>query len=248
MLRRILNVLKIPPVVGTLLALGIFFLGLGVTRFGAFERAELYIYDVYTRTLANHNKTDPRVALVLADENDLTRYGWPLSDGALAELINAVAEQKPRAIGVDIYRDQPREPGTDNLDAAIAAHDNLFMVYKFPDVSGLGLDSRGAGIAPPRAAAERDQIGFADMMTDADGVVRRGILFLDGAGGQSGTSLSLQLAARALAEDGICLQSDGTANNFMAFGPCPESDDKPTPPEKLNVVPPLHGNDGAYVG
>lgn len=245
-LKAFSQVVRKPAVLGALLSQAVFGVCLALTLFKGFESAELFIYDALTRGLAERSKSAAPVSLVVARESDLNRFNWPLSDGTLGELLTKISEQHPRAIGVDIYRDAPRPPGTEALDSAITSFDNIFMVYKFPDASGSGLDERGNGIPAPLSAQERDQIGFADMMIDQDGAVRRGLLFLDNADGQSGTSLALQMAARYLAEDNICLQSDGTPDNFLAFGPCP-TDDTPTNPALLIRIPPFQSNDGAYV-
>src|SRR3712207_8468648 len=44
--------------------------------------------------------------------SDLKKIGkWPIPDAVLAKLIEKLKAQQPRAIGLDLYRDIPVEPG-----------------------------------------------------------------------------------------------------------------------------------------
>ena len=72
---------------------------------------------------------------------------------------------QPRAIGLDIVRDIPVEPGHAELVAAFKDIKNLIAVEKVLPVS----------IKPPPDLPP-EQIGFADVLSDNDGKVRRAIL------------------------------------------------------------------------
>ena len=55
---------------------------------------------------------DERITVVTIDELDLEKAGsWPISDAILTELIEKIKIQQPQAIGLDLYRDLPVEPG-----------------------------------------------------------------------------------------------------------------------------------------
>ncbi len=117
------------------------------------------------------------------------------------------------------------------------------MVYKFRE-------AEFEGIPPPDVLVGTNQTGFADVVLDPGGVVRRGLLFLNDDLGNFGSGFALQLAAHYLFWNGICLQSDGTEANNLMFGPCPreeESEEATDSPPPM-VLLPFEENDGGYVG
>jgi adenylate cyclase len=92
----------------------------------------------------------------------------------------------------------------------------------------------GPGVAPPEFARSPDAIGFNDVVTDGDGVQRRGLLMLWDAEGRPSLALALQLALHYLHAEGISL------------GPDPDR------PEQLRLgdtsFAPLEPRDGGYAG
>jgi len=70
---------------------------------------------------------------------------------------------------VDLYRDLPMAPGNQELQAIQRAHDNLYWVFKLPDV---GND----GVPPPPALRGTGREVLSDHVTDAGSVVRRALL------------------------------------------------------------------------
>lgn len=42
--------------------------------------------------------------LVAIEEKDLAAWGWPFPDARIAEILNAIQQSSPAAIGLDIYR------------------------------------------------------------------------------------------------------------------------------------------------
>ena len=85
---------------------------IGVRSQGWLQPVELPVYDALLVAWAG-TPTSDRVVLVGATEDDIAvgdakggrRWGWPLRDGKLAELLERIASWKPRGIGVDLYRD-----------------------------------------------------------------------------------------------------------------------------------------------
>lgn len=178
-----------------------------VRCFGALEPLELAAWDAGTRARAPMPSS--HVVLIVEREQDLQRYGFPLSDARLAELVDGLAARGAQAIGIDKYRDLPVAPGGDRLRASIARHPNLVWAYKFP--------SAGDGGVRPPAAAEAGQTGFNDIAVDRDGVVRRALLFLDD-GSRVSESMALNLALRYLATHGIAPAGDPADPQAMRLG------------------------------
>ena len=166
--------------------------------FGAFNLLEWEFRDVFFR-LRPTEETDRKVVVVTIDESDIqAARDWPIPDGILAELLEKIAKQQPRSIGMDIYRDLPEEPG----------HDRLVNVFKSTP-SLVGVEKvNGSRVNPPPELAALGQVGLADLVLDADRRVRRALLTsVDEASGEMKAGLATQVALGYLAEDGISLES-----------------------------------------
>ncbi|HEY9726185.1 MAG TPA: adenylate/guanylate cyclase domain-containing protein [Chroococcales cyanobacterium] len=114
---------------------------------------------------------DDRIVIVAIDEVDLKKIGqWPIPDAVLAELIETIKAQKPRAIGLDLYRNLPVQPG----------HSALRKVFETtPNLIGIELingEDKSSAIDPSPVLAERDQVGCNNVVVDIDGKLRRGLL------------------------------------------------------------------------
>lgn len=51
--------------------------------------------------------THTNVVIIGADEWDIQRFGWPLQDDTVAQILGKIASFKPAAIALDLYRDMP---------------------------------------------------------------------------------------------------------------------------------------------
>ncbi|HTZ36704.1 MAG TPA: adenylate/guanylate cyclase domain-containing protein [Stellaceae bacterium] len=162
--------------------------------FAWLQPAGLWVYDALHRAWAGEAASSP-VVLLGASERDLGRWGWPLHDEDLANILERAAAGKPRAIGVDLYRDHPQPPGTDHLNAVIAAHPEIFWVFKLQE-------GEHPEIPPPAVLRGSDRMALADVPVDSDGVVRRGLLFADD-GTTNYPGMAMALALAYLAHDGI---------------------------------------------
>jgi adenylate cyclase len=211
-----------PLVVVTLGALLSCSVILGLRWSGQLEFLELAAYDLCVRTTPKISREDPRITVIEVTEADIQSIGhWPLSDGSLAQGLELLVAAKPRAIGVDIYRDIPVPPGT-------AAYNRVFRDN--PLITGI-LTVGTAGIAPPAVIKDTPQAAFGDIMIDRGGVVRRGLLFLDD-GKTSFTSLALRLATLFLEPEGILLQPDPGNPQLVKLG--------------STTITPLEEHDGGY--
>lgn len=164
---------------------------------GLLQAWEWAAYDQYTR-LRPAMPVDERVVIVGITEADVSEIGQAIiPDGVYAKVIEKLRSQSPRAIGLDIYRDLPVEPGHDRLVKVFETTPNLIGIQKV-----VGNADRQT-VSPPPALAARGQVGANDLIIDADNTLRRGLLSTQTAEGTTAYSLSLYLSLLYLEAEGI---------------------------------------------
>lgn len=175
------------------------FVALATLRAGGhLQSVSLAIYDLFLRLSPESDigATGAHVALVLVSDDDINRLGeWPLSDGTLAAVLVRLTAASPRVIGLDVYRDRPVPPGSETLESVLQQYPEVVMMYKF----GVG---GTLTIPAPKFIKASERIGFNDVVLDADGVVRRGLLYMD-TGNEPASSFALTLALAYLRKDRI---------------------------------------------
>ncbi|BAT56500.1 serine/threonine protein kinase with Chase2 sensor [Nostoc sp. NIES-3756] len=204
MLDNFKKILKQPVIISSAIAT-IFMLGL--QKLQVLEPLELRVYDQMLQTRGDGG-TDPRLLIVAVTEEDLQKWTWPLPGEVLDRLIGKLEELEPRAIGLDIYRDLPVQPGHEKLLKRLQQSDLIVPVCKHAD-------AKNAGIAPPRGV-EPERVGFSDIVEDTDGSIRRNLISVNVAQSeicQSPYSLSWQLSLKYLEVAGI--QPQLTAKNEL---------------------------------
>ncbi|MBE9041229.1 CHASE2 domain-containing protein [Oscillatoriales cyanobacterium LEGE 11467] len=208
------GVLTIAPTVAGLVVLG--------AQTGTFALLEWATLDRFFQ-LRPAEPTDSRIAIVTISEADIANLGqWPMSDRVMTQLLSNIKAQQPVAIGVDIYRDLPVEPG----------HEELIKLFEStPTLIGIEKAS-GETVPPPPKLAQLGQVGASDLLQDADGKVRRGLVWLDGEDGQPREGLGAKLAWIYLAAEE--LEFKNSRPNEYQVG-------------KLALAQ-LQGNEGGYVG
>jgi adenylate cyclase len=142
-----------------------------VRDYGWLQPPELEIYDALRVAWAG-DEPSGRILLVGATEEDVERWDWPLRDGDLASLLARIASWSPRVIAVDIYRDHPEPPGTEQLARLLAQHKEIIWTFK------LG-DGARPGISAPEILRGTDRAVLSDVVADSGNVVRRGLLYAD---------------------------------------------------------------------
>jgi adenylate cyclase len=215
----------------TLVSLGLGILAclvvVGLRSAGYLQFFELASYDAYLRVRERYTVPEPRIVLVQIVEKDIQRIKqWPPSDDRLADLLEAILRYSPRVIGVDLYRDFAVPLGTERLNHLLASNKSIIGIEKFGD-------TRGSRVLGPPVLRGTDRVGFSDVTVDSDGVVRRGLLFLDD-GQNFSMSLPLRLALAYLARDGITPQPGEPNPQDLRLG-------------RTTFVP-FEANDGGYVG
>ncbi|MBW4680335.1 MAG: CHASE2 domain-containing protein [Microcoleus vaginatus WJT46-NPBG5] len=192
---------------------------------GCFQLLEWATLDAFFRWRPRE-VADSRIVVVTINESDINELGqWPMSDAVLAKLIENLKRQQPLAIGMDLYRNLPVEPGHQALVEIFKSTPNLIGVEKVV----------GETVAPSPILKQQDQVGLADLVLDADGKVRRGLLSVKPSEKEpSQLALAVRLALIYLKEKGIRLEMVDAGKMNLKLG-------------KALFVP-LKGNEGGYVG
>uniref|UniRef100_UPI0030D79E5D CHASE2 domain-containing protein n=1 Tax=Argonema antarcticum TaxID=2942763 RepID=UPI0030D79E5D len=170
---------------------------------------------------------DDRILIVGIDEENLRKFGqWPIPDRVMAQLLQKLHSKEPRAIGLDIYRDLPVEPGHAELENTFKKIPNLIGIEKLKDQN-----KNTSHVQPPPVLSQRHQVGFNNVVVDADGKVRRNVLFW-WSDGKPHTSFALKLAFIYLKSEGIEPES-AKGTTYLQLG--------------KSVFRSFQSNDGGYV-
>jgi diguanylate cyclase (GGDEF)-like protein/PAS domain S-box-containing protein len=169
---------------------------------------------------------DDRIVIVEINEKDIQEVGqWPIPDQVMADLLVKLNSYQPRAIGLDIYRDLPVEPGHGEFIKACKTIPNLIGIEKLQDKTSLG-------ITPPQVLDQRNQVGFNNVISDADTKVRRSLLYWH-IEGKRHTSFALKLALAYLKPEGITPKPAAVNSEYLQLG--------------QGVFHSFQANDGGYV-
>ncbi len=205
----------------TVTALGVASFAIFLRLTGLFQGMEWDVLDQFFR-LRPLESPEPRIVIVSVSETDITNIGqWPIPDLVLVQAIKNIKARNPRAIGLDLYRDLPVEPGHETLVEMFKSTPNLIGIEKVV----------GSRVAPPLVLSQLGQIGFIDMVLDTDGKVRRGLLSVQRQD-RVYLSLALQMALIYLKAEGV--NAKQIDENRWQFGKA--------------VFQPFKANDGGYVG
>lgn len=183
---------------------------MGIKQLGGFVSFDLGTYD-WLVNLRPDKSPDSRILTVLITEDDIQNLGrWPLSDDSLAQALNILLRGNPYAIGIDLYRDLPVPPGSDKLDRTWQESDRTFVVCK--------LESATQPSVSPPPSLPPDFVGFADIVVDQDGVVRRNLFYVEPQESRCQTpySLALQLSLSYLIGEGI--EPEMTEEGWLKLG------------------------------
>lgn len=176
---------------------------------GLMQPWELAIFDQYMR-LRPQEAPDDRIVIVGVNLADMKKIRQPIvPDGLYAQLLQKLKARKPRAIGLDIYRDLPVEPGHQELTKVFASTPNLVGIQR---VVG---DNQREPIDPPPALKDKGQVGANDLVLDPDKKVRRSLLYLTDKNGETIYSFALYLALLYLDAEGIAPQTSGQTKNWQ---------------------------------
>jgi len=155
---------------------------------GSLQIFELAAFDQFIR-FRSQKPVDKKILIVGFTESDIQNLGMTiLSDELLAQLIENLKKYQPVAIGLDIFRDLPEEPGYEKLVKVFESTPNLIGIRT---VVGNQNDSP---INPSPILDKLNQVGANDIPTDADSKIRRFFLYLTDSEGKIVPSFGLKLA------------------------------------------------------
>jgi adenylate cyclase len=146
---------------------------------GYLQSSELSAFDRMIQSRPTE-PSDERIVIVGITEADIRKYRqYPFSDALYAELLEKIKGQKPRVIGLDIVRDIPSPPGSQDLEKVFKTTPNLIGAGTLPVTDGN--DYTKAIAFPPILKAfhkpTAPRIGDVTNPVDEDYVVRRGFLY-----------------------------------------------------------------------
>lgn len=197
--------------------------------FGLLQSLELTALDQFFQFRPTE-LPDERITIVTIDETFLRHIGsWPIPDEVIADLLQKLQAHKPRAIGLDIYRDLP-VPENNQV-----GYQQLVNAYKsMPNLVGIELlsEHNKISVQPAKILDQLHQIGFNNIVFDVDGKVRRSLLY-SSVGNQIHKSFALKLALLYLSYQDITPKNAKNNLEYFQLGKA--------------VFSRFHSNDGGYV-
>lgn len=180
-----------PLLIAIFIGFLVFLTLLELRHFGLLQILELKAYDFKLWSQKQLTPLDDRIVLILANDEDQRRLGWPFLDTQLVQLLKNIQAGNPQVIGLDIYRDLPvplhDSKGYDELVQLFQEHNNIIGIYKYQN-------SKGASVAPPPTLEQKGQIGFNDIPADVNGIIRRHLLYMADEQGQTLEYFGLKVA------------------------------------------------------
>jgi CHASE2 domain-containing sensor protein len=193
---------------------------------GFLQVQEWMAFDSFSRSCPSE-QGNSAVVVVGIDEADLSHVGgYPIPDRDLAIALKNLQAYHPSAIGLDLFRDMPVEPGHAELVQALQTMPNLIGTE-------VALNAKSILNIKPPPGLPPERVGFVDAVVDADGKLRRSLLASSTSDGAMKYSLAFRLAQIHLAKHGA------------AFNP----GDRPSAPLRFGTaeLPRFQSNSGGYV-
>lgn len=148
----------------------------GLRLLGLLQPLELKAFD-HLMQVRPPESPDSRLLIIEVTEADITKKlarrekgQGTLSDESLDRLLQKLEPYQPRVIGLDLFRDFAVDPGVPGLADRLRQTDRLLGICKLPEIVN-GTQS-APGLAPPKEIPIQ-RIGFADVISDHDEVLRR---------------------------------------------------------------------------
>lgn len=194
---------------------------------GLLQSLELAALDQFFRLRPNE-APEERITIVVIDEAYLNEIRlWPIPDTKIAQLLQKLNVHKPLAVGLDIYRNLPVEPGNQELRNVYKSMTNLIGIELLTNDK-----NKNISVLPPQGL-NQNQVGFNNLLYDFDGKVRRSLLYWS-VDNQPHESFALKLALLYLKSKGITPTKAKNNPEYLQLGKA--------------AFTRFEANDGAYVG
>jgi len=190
------------------------------------QASELSILDLFF-VLRPAEPADQRIVLVEIDVNDVKKYRYPISDGKLAQVLNILKQQKPRAIGLSLYYNRQNDSGSLELAKVFQSTPNLIgLTFEVED-------DNTKPIITPQQDVEQAQLASGIILPDNDAKIRRHFIYFHNQQEEAVFALGFILARRYLQAEGINPKLSDTNPYEVQWG--------------KTTLNPIEHNDGAYV-
>ncbi len=174
---------------------------------GWLQAPEFATYDRFVRFRSGEQDTESPVVLVQITEADIQRFMYPITDAVMSDLLSEIMRMDPAAVGIDIFRDLASE-GRERFLRLVGNHPHIFLIEK----------RLGVPINAP-SEIDRAQVGFADLVADSSGIIRRGLLLMWGDSNETASlSFSTRLALYYLAQRGVSMVRDAEHPEQVRLG------------------------------
>lgn len=176
----------------------------GVRSQGYLEPLELGAYDLAMNSRPVTESIDDRILIIGINRQQ------PLSDRVLFQALTKLQQYRPRAIGLDIYRDRSFGEGHQDLTTLLRQQNSIIGSCLMS-----GTSKSFPGVAAP-SGVQPERVGFTNFSLDRDGTIRRQVLGMAAVdrGCTTDHALSLRLALKYL---GITA-ADETENGNIKIG------------------------------
>lgn len=198
----------------------------GLRALGFFQIFEWSALDMFFQLRPIERHSQP-ITIVAVDETSLRKIGtWPIPDGTIALALTNLNKYKPRAIGLDIYRDFKVNPGHEQLLTAYKSTPNLIGIEK--------LSQKQDNHVMPPINLNPKQVGFNNIVLDSDAKVRRSLLYWHTYNNQRHESFALKIAKLYLKPKNIVPEAAQSNPEYLQLGHA--------------VFRRFLSNDGSYIG
>lgn len=141
-------------------------------QIGILEYLEIGAFDQMVRWRPDEGP-DPRLLIVRITEGDIQKLKeWPISDYRITQVLQNLERLKPSVIGLDLLRDVPLGKGRTELIKLLNNSKDIISVCLLSDGT---IEQPGS---PPASGLTKEQVGFADLVVDSGGVLRRTAFFI----------------------------------------------------------------------
>jgi CHASE2 domain-containing sensor protein len=176
---------------------------------GAMQSLEWMLLDTMLRQRPVE-KLDERVVIVGIDEQDIQWVGqYPVPDEKIAQLLTKLETYQPLAIGLDLFKNVPVEPGGEKLTQLFQKNTNIIGIEKILPPGET---------SPPRSLPP-EQVGFVDLPNDEDSKNRRYLLYTSNPQNinEDKYSLALRLITRYFQNQAINIGTGKNDPNTIKF-------------------------------